>query len=131
MAAALRTGAPRNLFRSLNASSRPTQHFRSQLCTLSRRPQLSAATTPKTLALVRWASERKPIDNIDHKHEDALHDKTLRPTPDSVSSSSTTSAIFEENPRSGHSADADPKMMAGVNSDLVLLYTVFLVESIG
>ena len=124
MASLLRSGASRSLVRSLNtASFQPrttTSTFRTQLHTLQHRPQLAAA--PKTLALVRWQSGRDPVDAVNTKREERLMDKKLKPTPDSVSTSSTIlPTVGTENPRSGavSEADQDPKMMAGINADLV------------
>lgn len=118
MASLLRTGASRSLLRSLAHPRPATTTFHTQLHTLSRRPQIAA---PKTLALTRWQSSREPIDEINTKREEKLMDRTLRPTPESVSTSSTTlPAVGIENPRSGASeSDHDPKMMSGINADLV------------
>ena len=126
MASLLRTGATRSLLRTLNTT---TSQPRTQLHTLSRssRPQ---ALTPKTLALMRWQSSgssgaREPVDSINMKREEKLMDRKLKPTPDSVSTSSTVLPMAGiENPRSGHASEEeqDPKMMAGISSDLVCLY---------
>lgn len=126
MGSLLRTGATRSLLRNLNTT---TSQPRTQLHTLSRssRPQV---LTPKTLALTRWQSAgssggREPVDTINTKREEKLMDRKLKPTPDSVSTSSTTLPVTGiENPRSGHAAEEeqDPKMMAGISSDLVCLH---------
>lgn len=124
MAFLLRTGASRTLLRTLAQprSTTTTTTFHTQLHTLTRRPQLAA---PKTLALTRWQSSREPIDTINPKREEKLSSQTLKPTPESVSSTSTTlPALGAENPRSGSPEgedEHDPKMMAGIHSDLVRL----------
>lgn len=121
MASLLRTGASRTLLRTLAQPRSATTTFQTQLHTLARRPQIAA---PKTLALTRWQSSREPIDNVNPKREQKIMDKTLRPTPESVSSSSTV-YMGSENPRSGvgeGEGEQDAKMMSGINADLVRLH---------
>lgn len=126
MASLLRTGATRSLLRTLNTTSNQTTTFRTRLHTLSRRPHIF---TPKTLALTRWQSGRgrAQVDQVDKEREERLRSKTLRPTPDSVSTSSTIlPSMGIENPRSGApEEDPEPKMMSGIASDLVRMRCTF------
>jgi hypothetical protein len=127
--AMLRSAATRALLRSMAANPAATspvrQHFRSQLCSVSRASPL-APTKPlasKTLALVRHQStgDRKPIDNIDKKAEAEIAQKEIKPHPELVSSTSTThSAINSEldQARRGHHED-ETEMLAGVKGDIV------------
>ena len=127
----LRSGASRSILRSLNTASNPIskvtsapirRQFRSQLCSVSRRPQvvpLVKPLAPKTLALVRWQSkdERPTVDQVDTKREEKIQQKKIEPTPELVSTTSTTIAPTGN---SGRAAQEDePKMMAGINADLV------------
>lgn len=121
MASLLRTGASRALVRSLTSAQPKTTTaaaFRTQLHTLSRRPQIAA---PKTLALTRWQSGREPVDSINKEREERLTHKTLKAVPDQVSASSTVlPTVGAENPRSGVTeAEQEVRMMSGINSDLV------------
>lgn len=121
MASLLRTGASRTLLRSLAQprTSTTTTTFHAQLHTLSRRPQILA---PKTLALARWQSSREPVDDVNTKREARIMEKKLKPTPETVSTASTVlPALGTDNPRSGAGSEgeSDPKMMSGINSDLV------------
>jgi hypothetical protein len=126
-----RSGASRSILRSLNTSTTNTlratnspirQQARSQLCTVARRPLPSTALkplAPKTLALARWQSrdERPTVDKIDTTREKEIGEKhTIRPTPERVSASSTTSADVAMTPGGD---DPEPKMMAGVYGDIV------------
>lgn len=122
-----RSGASRSILRSFNTTStfRATgrQQLRSQLCTVSRRPQLVAAAVKPlgstTLALARWQSrdERPTVDNIDYKREERIQGKHIKPTPETVSTSSTMTAAADMNAPAGE--EAEPQMMAGIKSDLV------------
>ncbi len=126
-----RSGASRSFLHSLNTSSTPAikatsspvrQQLRSQLCTLSRRPQSLAITkplVPQTLALTRWqSSDRKPVDKIDHTREDKIGEKQFtKADPARVSSESTIAAPIAM--KGGDSEEAEPDMMGGIKSDLV------------
>ncbi|KAH9840420.1 Protein of unknown function (DUF3429) [Teratosphaeria destructans] len=129
--AMLRTTALRSLFRTLAASSTATkaplqQQLRSQLCTLSARRASPAA--PKTLSLVRrYAEERKFVDQIDQKAEDALKGASIKPHPELVSTTSSVrpglSSTELDDASRGHRDDDQTEMLAGVKGDLVsMLY---------
>lgn len=124
----LRSGASRSILRSLNIASNPAfkvtsspvrQQLRSQLCTVSRRPQLVASVKPLAPQTLRWQSQgdRKPIDNVDPKREEKIAKGTLEPHPELVStSSSVTPAIGMSR---GEDASAGEHVGGGVMSDLV------------
>ena len=129
----LRSGASRSILRSLNTASNPTfkvtsspirQQLRSQLCTVSRRPQLAAVAkplAPKTLALTRWASgdERPTVHSIDKGREEKIQEKKIQPTPETVSTTSSQVPTSGAAPVGAESAEPEPQMMAGIKADLV------------
>lgn len=67
--------------------------------------------------MARWQSDRPPIDKIDTKREEKIAAKEIKPTPETVSSSSST--ITDMSIGGGNSEEAEPAMMAGIYGDLV------------
>lgn len=127
-----RSGASRSLLRSLHNTTQPSlraaarPQLRSQLCTISRRPQTLAAVkplVPKSVVLARWQSrdERPVVDKINRAREEEISHKSLRPTPETVSSTSTMTAATDTAP----AHEDEPQMMAGIKSDLVNLGPFF------
>ena len=125
-----RSGASRSILRSLNTSPIVTtalgrQQLRSQLCTVARRPVAAATLNPlasKTLGLARWQSrdERPTVNKIDTKREDEIRHKELKPTPETVSASSTFSETsMSVGATTVDSEEAEPQMMKGIYGDLV------------
>lgn len=80
-----------------------------------RRPQ--AVGKPLTMSLVRFETTRRPIDNIDVKHEEQVGQTVMRAHPDRVSADSTMHPVFGEVGKEEEEKDTD--MMAGIRSDLV------------
>lgn len=123
-----RPTASRSLFRSLNAASHQSiraqipaarPQLRSQLCTLSKRPQSLAMTNPTALQMIRQATDnRGPMDTIDTKRESRIGEKKLQADPSTVSTTSSTHPIMGE-ARSEESGERDADMMAGVKHDMV------------
>ena len=127
----LRSGAARGVLRSLNTTSTPTtsrlasapirQQLRSQLCTVSRRPTVTAFAkplAPSTTALARWKADRPPMDKIDKKREEAIQEKKIPVTPDTVSATSSVISTTDNTGDPAQHAD-EPDMMAGIRSDIV------------
>ena len=117
----------RSVARSVNAASQPAlrvqgsalrPQVRSQLCTLSRRPQAVAFTKPLALQLMRAASDsRGPVDKIDTAAEKAIGQKHLKSDP-SVSTTSSTHPIMGEVGLQ-ESGERETEMLAGVKQDMV------------
>jgi len=129
--AMLRSTAPRSLLRSLASHPPVRQQFRSQLCTLSARPQQAVKPfAPKTLALVRWQStgNRRPIDEIDQHTETELGKQKLEAHPELVSSDSSTRGINSEIGVKG-AAEDDSDMMGGIWGDLVRIQYTSTIRS--
>lgn len=124
----LRSGASRGILRSLNTASKPqfqvtsslvSQQSRSQLCTISRRPQLASAAKPlalQTLAASKRWQTKGPMDTIDKKHEQEVGQQTIPVTPGSVSATSSMVAATDPPSRGD---EKDPEMLAGIKADLV------------
>ncbi|KAK3724814.1 hypothetical protein LTR37_000862 [Vermiconidia calcicola] len=128
-----RSGASRSLLRTINAATFKTtsspgrQQIRSQLCTSSYRP-LAKPSAPKTLSLVRWQST---VDKIDTKREEKIQGKTLKPTPETVSSTSTISpAIGTPDQQPDPGSDPEPQMMSGIYGDLQTIRDTFSLEEV-
>lgn len=129
----LRSGASRSILRSLNTASPPAfkitssplrQQLRSQLCTISRRPQIAAIAkplAPRALVGIRGASSggREPVDKIDQKREEEIQKRKLRATPETVSQESTVMPMTGTPGDDAQVQEDDPQMMAGIKSDLV------------
>lgn len=123
-----RSGAPRAAFRTLNSisaasgrtsfgASLNTAQFSSRLCTMTKgRP--TTVRQPLAMAFARTQS-RGAMDNINPKLEQKIGAKPLEAHPETVSSTSSTHALFEEVGTKEPEKDAD--MMAGVRSDLVCI----------
>lgn len=121
----LRSGAPRSILRAVNAVSRPAfnaalspsrQQVRSQLCTLSRRPLNASLARPLAPRAQVWVRGASSIDKVDKKQEEAIQQKKIPATPETVSTTSTTIPV------SGSGApqeEQEPQMMAGIYHDLV------------
>ena len=75
---------------------------------------------PKTLAAVRWQSgdDRPTVHKVDKKREEKIMEKKIEPTPETVSSTSTTIPATGA-PGDEGSQDNEPQMMSGIMSDLV------------
>ena len=121
----LRSGVSRSAFRALSsasstASSRTSftaSQFSSKLCTLSRERPMALAK-PLTMALARHQSQGPPYDRVDASAEKKLAEKRLKGSPETVSSTSSTHALFAE-VGVEEKQEKDTDMMAGVKSDLV------------
>lgn len=135
----LRSGASRSIFRSLNAATNPAlratsspirQQLRSQLCTVSHRPQPLSNAKPlafQTVSLVRRQSghgDRKPVDEINAQMETELGKEHLESHPETVSASSSTHPLMSEigagpsTTKKGGSED-ETEMLGGIKTDLV------------
>lgn len=120
----LRTGVSRSAVRALNTfpavsgggGVRNVSQFSSKLCTMSKSRPL-AVTKPLNMALARHQS-RGAVDNIDPKAEQELAAKKLEPTPETVSTTSSTHPVFGEVGLK-ESGERDADMMAGIKADLV------------
>ncbi|KXT08558.1 hypothetical protein AC579_3728 [Pseudocercospora musae] len=136
-----RPGASRTALRSLNASFQPTfravnspmrSHFKSQLCTVARRPQASALAKPlaSEMLVARFADERKPgqYDAVDSKHEAAIRGNTITPHPELVSTASSTHPVRGE--IGAQEVEKDTDMMAGVRSDMQTIRDTFSLEGV-
>lgn len=129
----LRSGASRSVLRSLNAATQPAlktqssplrQQLRSQLCTISYRPQAAPAAkalVPKGLVWVRGAttSTREPVDKINMEQEEAIQKRKLPTSPETVSQDSTIMPMTGGVPGDDGAHEQDPEMMSGIKSDLV------------
>ncbi|KAK5113835.1 hypothetical protein LTR62_003219 [Meristemomyces frigidus] len=133
----LRSAASRSL-RTLNVTPSVTRSAalkQSQLCTFTRRPQ----AVRQVLALTRWAStiDRPHVDSIDVKAEEEAHNRRIRPTPELVSTQSTTRVYNNEvGERSGKPTtkvvkeDEDTEMLAGVKGDLKTIAETFSMKDV-
>lgn len=117
--------ASRAVLRSFNAASQRSHivarpSTRSQLCTLTRRPQAAAASKPLALQLLRarYADTRGPVDTTDKKREEKNQAKILEADPETVSASSSIHPVFGE-ARVEQSGENETDMLAGVKSDMV------------
>ena len=121
---ALRSGTVAKSFlrATLPASAPLSQQLRAQIRTQAARPRVLAITKPAASTTLwqvrRQATTRGPVDNIDDKREARIEEKTLRATPDTVSTTSTTSSV-EAPIGSSAGQEEDAKMLAGINADLV------------
>lgn len=117
-----RPSAARSVVRALNASQpafrRNTTPFRSQLCTLSRRPQ-NVATKPLALQLLRtsFSDKRGPMDTIDTKAEKEIGTHKL-PVDPNVSSATSIHPVLGEVGLQ-ESGEKETEMLSGVKSDMV------------
>ncbi|KAF2720193.1 hypothetical protein K431DRAFT_286035 [Polychaeton citri CBS 116435] len=129
----LRSGASRQLFRSLNATSSVTlkASARSQLATHAlRRPAAVAAARPLMLQqqLRAFADARKEVDQINLEAEHKASEKTLKPHPELVSTSSSTHPITSEVGVENEEKDVD--MMAGIKHDLQTIRDTFSLQDV-
>jgi len=125
-----RSGASRSILRSVTTASPAsrTQHLlRSQLCTGSgSSPRLpTKPLAVKSLGLVRHVSatgDRKPIDEINERHEREVGKEQLEVNPQAVSTTSSTHPINSEvGARPGKKSEDEDQteMLGGIKHDLV------------
>lgn len=135
----LRSGASRSVLRSLNIGTHPAlkssssplrQQLRSQLCTISYRPQAAAFAKPLVPSGLVWArgattATRQPVDTIDMKREEEYQKRKLAASPETVSEDSTVMPMTGGVPGDDGAAEQDPEMMSGIKSDLVCKCPMF------
>lgn len=124
----LRNGATRLAWRSLGApatrvapgfrNTAPTAQWTTQFGSLaSKRPTLSQLTSLKP---TQAALMRRGISDAQKKDEERYAHEKLKATPETVSSTSSTHAMFGEvGDRGGSGADKNPDMAAGLKHDVV------------
>ncbi|KAI9714322.1 MAG: hypothetical protein M1820_000283 [Bogoriella megaspora] len=135
----LRSGAPRAILGSLTRTSKVTPlspfttatrraqssfNLSCSRSTCTKRPVLVAK--PVVTALQRYAT--KTVDKVDHKSEEKVGQKTLRATPETVSSTSSVHPIFDEVGASEGERDVD--MMAGIRSDMKTIAETFSLKDV-
>jgi len=136
-----RSGAARGVLRSLNTTSQPAfravnaplrTQFKSQLCTVARRPQTLAAVKPVSILAFqskRAASDVKStLDKIDIKHEAEVAKDKLKAVPELVSSASSIHPVLgevglKEEPH-------ETEMLGGVKHDLAVIRDTFSLENV-
>ncbi|KAF2812092.1 uncharacterized protein BDZ99DRAFT_496610 [Mytilinidion resinicola] len=137
----LRNGASRTLLRSLKSpasfsirkpqfTASPAQ-WTSRMCTISsKRPQSLALAQLKPLqaAIFQRSVTNTPWDKIDKKHEEKLAHQEIKPTPETVSATSSTHPILHEIATPDPERDVD--MMAGIKGDLKTVKDTFSLSDV-
>ncbi|KAF2488475.1 hypothetical protein BU16DRAFT_553903 [Lophium mytilinum] len=116
--------------RSPQFTASPAQ-WTSQMCTISsKRPQSLALTQlrPLQAAIFQRSVTNTPWDKIDKKHEEKLAHQELKPTPETVSATSSTHPILHEIATPDPERDVD--MMAGIKGDLKTIKDTFTLSDV-